>query len=133
MFQNSATGFPVLPRYGFLRTPLENEMKLGTEFSLSDKLVIGQHVLLFAVNTEVRPAWSVFAHRPNPIQEGESRCFQQNHKSMSYSVSGRITVFKIFALITCRRVQIAQGTERHIYCAVAVVISSEDDILLRSR
>ena len=68
---------------------LESEMNLTQNFLLrSDKLVIGQHLLLSPVNTVVKRAWSVLAHRPNPIQE----CFQQNHKSMSYSVCGRITV-----------------------------------------
>ena len=53
--------------------------ELDTEFSLKgDKLVIGQHLLLSPVKTVVKPAGSVFAHRPNPIQEEESRCSEQN-------------------------------------------------------
>ena len=35
----------------------------------SDKLVIGRHLLLSPVSTAVKPACSVFAHRPNPTQE----------------------------------------------------------------
>ena len=37
----------------------------------SDKLVIGQHLLLSPVSTAVKPAFSEFDHCPNPIQEGE--------------------------------------------------------------
>ena len=37
----------------------------------SDKLVIGQHLLLSPVSTAVEPAYSEFDHRPHPIQEGE--------------------------------------------------------------
>ena len=37
----------------------------------SDKLVIGQHLLLSPASTAVKPAFSEFDHCPNPIQEGE--------------------------------------------------------------
>ena len=36
----------------------------------SDKLVVGLHLFLSPVSTAVKPACSVFDHRPNPIQEG---------------------------------------------------------------
>ena len=36
----------------------------------SDKLVIGQHLLLSPGSTAVKPAHSEFDHRPNRIQEG---------------------------------------------------------------
>ena len=71
----------------------DTDMNLTLSFlSESDQLVINQHLLLAPAITLVKPACSVFAHRPNPSNKGESRCFQQNHKSMSYSVSGTITV-----------------------------------------
>ena len=54
---------------------------------------------------------------------------QQNHKSMSYSVCGRMMVnlhklvlfCKILGLVTCNRVHIGQRTERHIHWIVAMV------------
>ena len=58
----------------------------------TDELVIGRHLLLSPVSTALKPAYSVFAHRPNPIQEGESQCSQLTHKSTSYSVCGRTSV-----------------------------------------
>ena len=36
----------------------------------SDKLVIGRHLLLSPESTVVKPVYPLFAHRPNPIQEG---------------------------------------------------------------
>ena len=33
--------------------------------------MIGRHLLLSSVTTAVKPAYSVFDHRPNPIQEGD--------------------------------------------------------------
>ena len=39
--------------------------------------MIGQHFLLSPVNTVVKPAGSVFAHRPNPIQEGRRDAFSR--------------------------------------------------------
>ena len=37
---------------------------------MSDKLVIGRHLLLSPVSTVVKPAYSDNAHRPSPTQEG---------------------------------------------------------------
>ena len=48
---------------------LGNEMNLTQSFLCrSDRLVIGLHLLLSPVSKVVKPACSVFAHRPNPIQ-----------------------------------------------------------------
>ena len=49
----------------------------------SDQLVVGLHLLLSPVSTVVKPAYSVFAHHPSPIQEGESQCSPLNLKSTS--------------------------------------------------
>ena len=49
----------------------------------SDKLVVGQHLLLYPVSTAVKPACSVSDHRPSPIQDGESQCSQVSHTSAS--------------------------------------------------
>ena len=38
-------------------------------------LVIGQHLLLSFAHTVVKTAGSVFAHRPNPTQEGSRDAF----------------------------------------------------------
>ena len=46
-------------------------MHLTPSFLLqSDKLVIGQHLLLSPASTVVKPAEHEFAHHPHPIQEG---------------------------------------------------------------
>ena len=69
---------------------LGNVMILTQSFPCrSDKLMVGLHLLLFPVGTVVKPADLLFAHRPHPIQEGES---QLNHESTSYSVCGRTSV-----------------------------------------
>ena len=44
----------------------------------SDKLLVGPHLLLSPVCTVVKPAYSVFTHHPNPIQDGEWQCSQLN-------------------------------------------------------
>ena len=33
--------------------------------------MVGLHLLLSPVGTVVKPAYPLFAHRPNPIQEGK--------------------------------------------------------------
>ena len=43
----------------------------------SNTPVISQHLLLSPVSTVVKPAWSVFADRPNPIQEGSRDAFSR--------------------------------------------------------
>ena len=48
---------------------LGSEMNLTLSFlRRNDKLVIGRHLLLSPVSTVVKPAYSVFAYHPNPIQ-----------------------------------------------------------------
>ena len=70
-----------------------NEMNLTLSFlGKSDKLVIGQHLLLSPLSTVVKPACSEFDHRPNPIQAAVSQCSMMYHKSTSCSACGRTSV-----------------------------------------
>ena len=58
-------------------------------------LGMSEKLLLSPVSTAVKPAYSVFEHRPLPIQEGDSQCSQLNHKSTSCSVCGRTWVWPL--------------------------------------
>ena len=78
--------------------------------------------LLLPVSTAVKPAYSAFAHHPNPNQEGESQSSQLNqNRRHTRSVKERrfeqcrgVLFSEIFGLITCGRVRFSQGAERHI-------------------
>ena len=103
---------------------------LGSEMNLllsflwrSDKLVIGRHLLLSPVSTVVKPACSVFAHRPHPTQEGEgrnalkwiiSRRHTRSVEEHRFDQYWGIHFGEIFGLITCRQVRFSQEAERHI-------------------
>ena len=108
---------------------LESEMNLTLSFHLrSDTLVIGQYLLFSPVSAVVKSVWSVFAHRPNQIQEGGrdafsriiSRCHTRTLEEWRFYLHRIVLFCKIFGLIICRRVQM-QHFEKHFYWIVAVV------------
>ena len=71
---------------------LGNEMNLTQSFLCRrDKLVIGLHLLLSPVSTVVKPAYSVFALRQNPIQEVEVAMLSAGSQ-VDVSACGRISV-----------------------------------------
>ena len=70
--------------------------------------MIGRHLLLSPVSTAVKPTHAVFAHHPNPIQEGElSRIVSRRH---AWSVEEHrcnlciVHFSEIVGLINCKSV-----------------------------
>ena len=102
-----------------------------TQSCRSDKLEVGLHLLLSPVGTAVKPAHRLFAHRPNPIQEGSSnalsRITSRRHTRPveEYRCDLCIVHFnEIVGLITCKSVGFSQLAKRHSGSwIVAVVIS----------
>ena len=88
--------------------------------------MVGLHLLLSPASTVVKSALPEFAHRPNPIQEGnldtlsriKSRC---HARPVTNNLHKFILFCQISELITCRRMVIGQGTEGHISWIVAMV------------
>ena len=109
-----------------------SEMNLTLSFlSGSNKLVIGRHLPLSPVSTPVKPAYPVIAHHSNPIQEGESQCFQLNHsRCHARSLKDHwwnlciVHFTEIVELIMCRHLRFSQWAEsRNVMWIVAVVVS----------
>ena len=120
------TQLQVSPRF------LGNVMSLTQSFPCgSDKLVVDLHMLLSSVGTMVKPAYPLFAHRPNPIQEGSSnalsRIITRRHaRSVEENrcILCIVRFNEIVGLITCKSVRFSQlAKRRSVSWIVAVVIS----------
>ena len=88
----------------------------------SDKLVVGQHLLVSPPNAAVKPAYSVSGHRPNPtIQEGSLNALSwiTSRRHARSVEEHRFDLYichfiEILGLLTCRRCRFSQRTERQI-------------------